>query len=45
MENISVRFKFADEFRRTAEYIEINTHKTRSSGLTPATYPFDSVFS
>ena len=23
--NISVRFKFADEFRRIAEYIEINT--------------------
>mgnify|MGYP000316218032 CR=1 FL=1 len=25
--NISVRFKFADEFRRIAEYIEINTTK------------------
>ena len=23
--NISVKFKFADEFRRIAEYIEINT--------------------
>ena len=43
--NISVRFKFADEFRRIAEIHSNQHHKTRSSGLTPATYPFDSVFS
>ena len=42
--NISVRFKFADEFRRIAEYIEINTTKIRSSGLTPATYPLTVCF-
>ena len=30
--NISVRFKFADEFRRIAEYIEINTTKPAVAG-------------
>jgi len=30
--NISVRFKFADEFRRIAEYIEINTSKPAVAG-------------
>ena len=25
--NISVRFKFANEYRRVAEYIEVNTHE------------------
>ena len=29
---ISVRFKFADEFRRIAEYIEINTTKPAVAG-------------
>jgi site-specific DNA recombinase len=24
--NISIKFRFADEFRRVSEYIEINTH-------------------
>lgn len=28
----SVRFKFADEFRRIAEYIEINTTKPAVAG-------------
>ena len=26
--NISVKFKFADEFRRVAEYIEVNARDT-----------------
>ncbi len=30
--NISVHFKFADEFRRIAEYIEINTTDTAEAG-------------
>ncbi len=30
--NISVHFKFADEFRRIAEYIEINTTDTTEVG-------------
>ena len=30
--NISVKFKFADEFRRIAEYIEINTTDTAEAG-------------
>ena len=30
--NISVRFKFADEFRRIAEYIEINTTRPAVAG-------------
>jgi len=30
--NISVKFKFADEFRRIAEYIEINTTDTSEAG-------------
>ena len=30
--NISVRFKFSDEFRRIAEYIEINTTKPAVAG-------------
>ena len=30
--NISVRFKFADEFRRIAEYIEINTTNPAVAG-------------
>ena len=30
--NISVRFKFADEFRSIAEYIEINTTKPAVAG-------------
>ncbi len=30
--NISVKFKFADEFRKIAEYIEINTTDTAEAG-------------
>ena len=30
--NISVHFKFADEFRKIAEYIEINTTDTAEAG-------------
>ncbi len=30
--NISVHFKFADEFHRIAEYIEINTTDTAEAG-------------
>ncbi|NCE66315.1 recombinase [Pseudoflavonifractor sp. 524-17] len=30
--NISVHFKFADEFRRVAEYIEVNTTDTAEAG-------------
>ena len=33
--NISVHFKFADEFRRIAEYIEINTTDTAEAGWPP----------
>ena len=31
-QDISVHFKFADEFRRIAEYIEINTTDTAEAG-------------
>ena len=30
--NISVKFKFADEFRKIAEYIEINTSNPAEAG-------------
>ena len=30
--NISVHFKFADEFRKIAEYIEVNTTDTAEAG-------------
>ena len=33
--NISVHFKFADEFRKIAEYIEINTTDTAEAGWPP----------
>ena len=33
--NISVKFKFADEFRKIAEYIEINTTDTAEAGCPP----------
>ena len=36
--NISVHFKFADEFHRIAEYIEINTTDTAEAGLPPPKY-------
>ncbi len=44
--NISVHFKFADEFRRIAEYIEINTTDTAEAGCPrQRKNPFDSAFS
>jgi hypothetical protein len=42
--NISVRFKFADEFRRIAEYIEINTTKPAVAGYPPLHTPLTVCF-
>lgn len=38
--NIKVRFKFADELRRIAEYIQINTDKPGQAAGKSAWVPF-----
>ena len=43
--NISVKFKFADEFRRIAEYIEINiSRNSRRGRLMPPHHFWQCVF-
>ncbi len=41
--NISVHFKFADEFRKIAEYIEINTTDTAEAGCPPPKHKIPTI--
>ena len=43
--NISVKFKFADQLRRIAEYIDVNTAESCMGGLISHYIPCVSVFS